>query len=49
MRSAVPTTVTSNAGPRLPEPVAFAAYFVASEALANVGQVRQGRRRRRSG
>ena len=29
------------AGPRLPEPVAFAAYFVASEALANVAKYAQ--------
>jgi signal transduction histidine kinase len=35
-RSDVPTTVSYEPGPRLPEPVAFAAYFVASEALANV-------------
>jgi signal transduction histidine kinase len=35
-RSEVPTTVLFEPGPRLPEPVAFAAYFVASEALANV-------------
>jgi signal transduction histidine kinase len=35
-RSEVPTTVSYEPGPRLPEPVAFAAYFVASEALANV-------------
>ena len=35
-RSEVPTTVSFEPGPRLPEPVAFAAYFVASEALANV-------------
>ncbi|MDN5747375.1 MAG: histidine kinase [Pseudonocardia sp.] len=36
LRSAVPTTVCCERGPRLPEPVEFAAYFVASEALANV-------------
>jgi signal transduction histidine kinase len=35
-RSDVPTTVSYEPGPRLPEPIAFAAYFVASEALANV-------------
>ena len=35
-RSEVPATVLNEPGPRLPEPVAFAAYFVASEALANV-------------
>ena len=38
MRSAVPTTVTVAAGPPLPEPVAFAAYFVISEALTNVAK-----------
>jgi signal transduction histidine kinase len=38
LRSAVPTTVTCEPGPPLPEPVAFAAYFVASEALANVAK-----------
>ncbi|WP_232668514.1 sensor histidine kinase [Pseudonocardia sp. TRM90224] len=37
-RSAVPTTVTVEPGPVLPEPVAFAAYFVVSEALANVAE-----------
>jgi signal transduction histidine kinase len=36
LRSTVPTTVRCEPGPRLPEPVEFAAYFVASEALANV-------------
>ena len=35
-RSEVETTVSYEPGPELPEPVAFAAYFVASEALANV-------------
>jgi signal transduction histidine kinase len=35
-RSEVPTTVLYEPGPALAEPVAFAAYFVASEALANV-------------
>jgi signal transduction histidine kinase len=35
-RAEVPTTVSYEPGPRLPEPVAFAAYFVASEALTNV-------------
>ena len=35
-RSQVPTTVLYAAGPVLPEDVALAAYFVASEALANV-------------
>ena len=38
LRSAVPTTVSCEPGLRLPEPVAFAAYFVASEALANVAK-----------
>ncbi len=38
LRSAVPTIVTCDPGPRLPEPVEFAAYFVASEALANVAK-----------
>ncbi len=38
LRSAVPTTVCCERGPRLPEPVEFAAYFVASEALANVAK-----------
>ena len=37
-RSAVPTTVRCEPGPPLPEQVAFAAYFVASEALANVAK-----------
>jgi signal transduction histidine kinase len=37
-RAAVPTTVLADDGPRLPEPVEFAAYFVASEALANVAK-----------
>jgi signal transduction histidine kinase len=36
--SAVPTTVTVQPGPRLPEPVAFAAYCVTSEALANIAK-----------
>jgi signal transduction histidine kinase len=38
LRSVVPTTVCCEPGFRLPEPVAFAAYFVASEALANVAK-----------
>lgn len=38
LRSAVPTTVSYEPGPDLPEPVTFAAYFVASEALANVAK-----------
>ena len=37
-RSAVPTTVACRARDRLPEPVELAAYFVASEALANVAK-----------
>ncbi len=37
-RAAVPTTVVVEDGPRLPEAVEFAAYFVASEALANVAK-----------
>jgi signal transduction histidine kinase len=37
-RAAVPTTVVFEDGPRLAEPVEFAAYFVASEALANVAK-----------
>jgi signal transduction histidine kinase len=35
-RSEIPTVVFYEPGPRLPEPVAFAAYFVACEALANL-------------
>jgi signal transduction histidine kinase len=38
LRSAVATTVFFAPGPRLPEPIAFAAYLVASEALANVAK-----------
>jgi signal transduction histidine kinase len=37
-RSAVPATVVCDPGPRLPQSVEFAAYFVASEALANVAK-----------
>ena len=37
-RSPVPTTVAYATGPRLPQPIEFAAYFVASEALANVAK-----------
>ncbi|MGZ8633600.1 MAG: sensor histidine kinase [Solirubrobacteraceae bacterium] len=37
-RSTVPTTVSYEASSPLPEPVALAAYFVASEALANVAK-----------
>jgi signal transduction histidine kinase len=37
-RSPVPTTVTYEADERLPERVELAAYFVASEALANVAK-----------
>jgi len=36
LRSTVPTAVSCEPGPRLPEPIEFAAYFVASEALANI-------------
>ncbi|QJY47428.1 sensor histidine kinase [Pseudonocardia broussonetiae] len=38
LRSAVPTTLIVEPGGRLPEHVEFAAYFVASEALANVAK-----------
>jgi signal transduction histidine kinase len=38
VRSPVPTTVTFETTDRLPEPLEFAAYFVASEALANVAK-----------
>jgi signal transduction histidine kinase len=38
LRSAVPGRLTCEPGPRLPLPVEFAAYFVASEALANVAK-----------
>jgi signal transduction histidine kinase len=38
LRSAVPTELVVEPGPRLPRPVEFAAYFVASEALANVAK-----------
>jgi signal transduction histidine kinase len=37
-RAAVPTTVVVEPGPVLPEPIAFAGYCVASEALANVAR-----------
>jgi signal transduction histidine kinase len=37
-RSVVPTTVAFQAPGPLPEPVEFAAYFVASEALANIAK-----------
>ncbi|HEY7593414.1 MAG TPA: sensor histidine kinase [Actinophytocola sp.] len=37
-RSAVPTAVACDPGPRLPQSVEFAAYFVASEALANIAK-----------
>ena len=40
-RSTVATTVSYEAPDRLPEPVELAAYFVASEALANVGKYAQ--------
>jgi signal transduction histidine kinase len=38
LRAAVPTVVVVERGPPLPEPVEFAAYFVASEALANTAK-----------
>ncbi|WP_171058196.1 sensor histidine kinase [Modestobacter altitudinis] len=38
LRSAVPTTLSVVPGDRLPEPVQFAAYLVASEALTNVAK-----------
>ncbi len=37
-RSAVPVTVTCEPGPRPAQPIEFAAYFVASEALANAAK-----------
>ena len=37
-RAAVPTSVLADDGPRLPRPVEFAAYFVASEALTNAAK-----------
>jgi signal transduction histidine kinase len=40
-RSSVPTTVSCTARGRLPEPVELAAFFVASEALANVAKYSQ--------
>lgn len=40
-RSAVPAVVSVDPGPRLPQPVEFAAYFVASEALTNVTKYAQ--------
>jgi signal transduction histidine kinase len=40
-RSTVPTTVSFETSERLPERVEFAAYFVASEALANVAKYAQ--------
>jgi signal transduction histidine kinase len=40
-RSTVPTTVTYEGNGPLPEPVELAAYFVASEALANVAKYAQ--------
>jgi signal transduction histidine kinase len=40
-RSTVPTTVSFETSERLPERVEFAAYFVASEALANVSKYAQ--------
>jgi signal transduction histidine kinase len=38
MSAAVPTTVEIQPGPRMPEPVALAAYFVTSEALTNIAK-----------
>src|SRR4051794_210813 len=38
LRAGVATTLSVEPGERLPEPVEFAAYFVASEALANVAK-----------
>ena len=38
LRSPVPATLTNEIAGRLPEPVEFAAYFVASEALTNVAK-----------
>ncbi|MGI5132631.1 sensor histidine kinase [Pseudonocardia sp. CA-107938] len=38
MRAAVPTEVAADPGPRLPEPIEFAIYLVASEALTNVAR-----------
>ena len=38
MRAAVPTSVSCRLAEPVPEPVAFATYFVASEALANTAK-----------
>ena len=38
MRAAVPTSVSCGLAEPVPEPVAFASYFVASEALANTAK-----------
>ena len=43
-RATVPTTVSCETPERLPEPVELAAYFVASEALANVAKYSQATR-----
>jgi signal transduction histidine kinase len=43
-RSPVPTTVAYDADGELPAPVELAAYFVASEALANVAKYAQAKR-----
>ncbi len=40
-RSAVPTVASVDPGPRLPQPIEFAAYFVASEALTNIAKYAQ--------
>ena len=42
-RSTVATTLSFEARERLPEPVELAAYFVASEALANVAKYSQAK------
>jgi signal transduction histidine kinase len=41
LRSAVPVRLEVEPGPRWPRPVEFAAYFVASEALANAAKYAQ--------
>ena len=44
-QATVPTEVVYEAGDELPEPVELAAYFVTSEALANVGKYARGGQR----
>ena len=44
LRSAVPVRLEVEPGPRWPRPVEFAAYFVASEALANAAKYAQASR-----